>query len=637
MNLSGIIFHIEEDAYEKLNKYLSTIKGYFNATEGRDEIMGDIESRIAEMLQAKVSQTKQAVLLADVESIIAVMGKPEDFASENEQQETPKPQEEQNHRRYRRLFRDPDDKIVGGVCSGIANYFDIDPIWIRAAFAIALFVFGSGVLLYLVLWVIMPEAKTIAEKLQMRGEKVDINSIGKAVNEEFSDVKRRMNKFGERMSSPESRERFRDTTRSLGNDLGHALKSILSVVGKVFSIIFLVLGVILLTGLLAAIFGKGNFMVFDDDSPVRFSIYEIGHSILPSGISSELVITTLILFIGIPLMFIIYRCTKFLFNIQQKNRILNYVASVLWLIGIALVIYIGVMMGTDFSTESYVRKNVSITQPTTKKLFLDVNTLDMDHHRTFIHYGKHGRSIYADNDWTVFSKEDNHYRLGYARLDIVPSETDTFQLVVVKTAHGANREEANNLARNISYEFTQRDSAIVFNNYFDIPDNDKFRAQDVKIILKVPVNGIIYLSNRMGRIIYDIENTNNTLDADMVNRSWIMTNEGLKCMDCTGDEETIDIHGVDDEDGHEKSVIIHKDKNGERIEIEKKGKRMIIHKTYDGDGKIIQEDIEERKDDSDTKDGKKVILNKEIRKDDNGNDTQTHIVIPFRLTPYSYS
>ncbi|HSH65380.1 MAG TPA: PspC domain-containing protein, partial [Bacteroidia bacterium] len=518
MNLSGIIFHIEEDAYDKLNKYLSTIKGYFSTTEGRDEIMGDIESRIAEMLQEKVSNAKQAVLLADVESIIAVMGKPEDFAAENEQQGSKQQSAQSEYTYKRRLFRDPDDRILGGVCSGIANYFDIDPIWIRGIFAIAFFVFGSGFLLYAILWMIMPLAKTTAEKLQMRGEKVDINNIGKAVNEEFTYVKKRMDRFGEEINSPANKERFRETTRSAGHFLGAALTSALKLAAKIFAIIALIISIILLTGLMAAIFGKGNFMVFDADSTIHFSIYEFAASVLPLGISSEMVLTTMILFFGIPLLFIIYSVVKFLFGIKERNKIVNYAASILWLTGIALMVYIGIQVGTDFSTEAFVKKNVNIIQPENKKLYLDINSSDAN--TFYIHH--RGSRIRLDN-WTLISKEGNHYRLGYPRMDIVASETDSFQLVIIKSANGPDKKEASILAKNISYETIQKDSLLLFNGYFDIGEDDKFRAQQVKIVLKVPINKSIYLSKRMEKIIFDIDNVTNTLDRDMVNRSWIMT------------------------------------------------------------------------------------------------------------------
>lgn len=648
MNLSGIIFHIEDDAYEKLNKYLSTIKGYFNATEGRDEIMGDIESRIAEMLQAKVSQTKQAVLLADVESIIAVMGKPEDFASENEEKDTRSAKEATASEEYsyrKRLFRDPDDKVIGGVSAGISHYFGLEPIWIRIAFAVGVFVFGLSPILYFILWVIMPLARTTAEKLQMRGEKVDINNIGKAVNEELNDLKKRATRFGNEMNSPGNRERFRDAAHTAGD----LLRSGFIVVGKVFAGIVLGICILILIGLLAGIFGKGNFSMLDDNGSVKFNLYEIGHAVLPADISPELIVTTLILFLGVPLIFIIYHCIKVLFNIKQRNRGINIAAGVLWIIGIALMVYAGINIGTDFSTESSVKKNMSITTPANKKLFLDVTTLENDFHGSFIHYGKHGRKVYND-DWTIFSKEDNHYRLGYARLDIVPSEADSFQVVVIKSAHGPNREEANLLARNIAYEFKQRDSLITFNNYFDISDNDKFRAQDVKIILKVPVNGIIYLSSRMGKIIYDIQNVNNTLDADMVNRTWKMTNQGLECIDCTGDEATIDIKGNDDEEEDDnKHIFIRRDEHGETIETTHNGKKTIIRRDEHGETietrpdeekKVIIHKTINKKDETDTEDKgegeeKKVIIKKEIRTDKDDKKLNSQISIPFHLVPFS--
>lgn len=621
MNLSGIIFHIEEDAYEKLNKYLSTIKGYFSATEGRDEIMGDIESRIAEMLQEKVSQAKQAVLLADVESVIAIMGKPEDFATDNEPKEAQPKQETPYEARYRRLFRDPDDKILGGVCSGIANYFDIDPIWIRAAFAIALFVFGSGVLLYIVLWVIMPLAKTTAEKLQMRGEKVDINNIGKAVHEEFTDVKKRVNRFGEEINSPAGRERIRNTASSVGHTLGATFVSILTVIGKIVSVFFLIISIMLLTGLLAAIFGKGNFMIFDAETPLQFSIYEMVTSVLPENISPELVVATLILFCGIPLLYIIYSCVKFLFNIRQRNRIVNYTASVLWLIGIALVVYIGVSVGSDFSEEAYTKKNVTLIQPANKKMYLDMVSSDDDHSNRYIHYTRHGKRIHLDS-WTLISKEDNHYRLGYPRMDIVPSETDSFQLVIIKSANGADKRQAGTFAKNISYDAIQKDSLLLFNSYFDIAENDKFRAQEVRIVLKVPVNKSIYLSKRMEKIIYDIENVTNVLDRDMVGRSWIMTQQGLQCVDCSGLEATVDnpdhssidvsIDNDDDEGIHHKHIRIHKGHDDDNDDFdtediqEESGKKVVIHKKVVTDEKRPE------------KENKKIIIEKEIKEEPSG-------------------
>jgi len=535
MNLSGIIFHIEEDAYEKLNKYLSAIKGYFSNSESRDEIMSDIESRIAEMLQSKVSQTKQAVLMADVESIIATMGKPEEFADENTQNTNNNQQHE--NREYiknngkRRVFRDPDDKMLGGVCSGIANYFDFDPIWLRGAFAISFFVFGTGFLLYIILWMIIPEAKTTSEKLEMRGEKVDINNISKAVNDEFEDLKKRVNNWEKSVNTDDNKQKIKNTSHKISSFVGDVFHNIFKVFGKIIAIFFVFLGITLLVALLATLFGSGTISAFSSPGEtIRFSLYEFTNAILPSNLSSEFIVISLILFIGIPLLSIVYGSIKYLFGFKEKNKIVKYTANILWLIGLGMMIYIGVEIGSDFAEHSTTKQNIEITQPTGNILYLDLKPSteeeieDRYNSRRKIHLG----------DWYVLSKDEKRFKLGYPSFNVVASETDNFELVAVKSAEGYDKKEATYRAKNIDYSISQIDSTIQFNSFFEINTADKLRGQELKLILKVPLNKVIYLSKRMEKIIYDIDNIHETYDSDMLNRRWIMTTRGLDCIDCEG-------------------------------------------------------------------------------------------------------
>lgn len=539
MNLSGIIFHIEEDAYDKLNKYLSTIRSYFKDSDGRDEIMSDIESRIAEMLQEKVSKTKQAVLMADVESVITVMGKPEDFAGDNEQAQqsagatagNENTRKEYNGKR-RRVFRDGDEKLLGGVCSGIANYFDFDPIWLRGAFAISFFIFGSGFLLYIILWMIIPEAKTTAEKLEMHGEKVDVNNIGKAVNEEFEDFKKRMKDFGDGINSPENKERVKSSARKATEFAGDVFHNMIKVVGKIVAIFLVFIGIVLMVGLLATVFGKSTINPFYGPAGnIRFSLYEYGAVALPSDLSVELVVLGLVLFLGVPLLVIIYNGIRYLFGIRQKNRIVKYTANILWLCGVALMFYIGSMIMSDFSNQASHKQHIYIKQPQQGTLYLDVKFSGeeeewdrINRHRGHINFG----------EWVLISKDDEKFRFGYPVMDIVPSETDSVELVAICTANGYDRKDALNRAKNIQYSVSQNDSTILFNGYYDVRNVDKLRAQDLQLILKVPVNKVIYLSKRMERIIFDIHNVNDALDDDMLERRWIMTKRGLQCVDCDG-------------------------------------------------------------------------------------------------------
>lgn len=548
MNLSGIIFHIEEDAYEMLNKYLSTIKGYFKDSEGRDEIMSDIESRIAEMLQEKVSNTKQAVLKMDVESVIAVMGKPEDFAGDNSDN-TKKDSTESDNKTFqdrgkrRRVFRDPDDAVVSGVCSGIGNYFDFDPIWLRAAFAISFFVFGSGLILYVILWMIIPKAKTTAEKLEMRGEKVDINNISKTVNEEFEEFKQRMEKFGKDVGSKENRERVRTNTEKASDFIGDVLRNIFQIIGKVFSVILIVIAVFFFVILLGSLFGRNFIHVNTNDTDFSYSIYDMMHSIFPNDLPIELAIIGLVLFLGLPLLSMIYGGVRCLFGIKQKNKIVSYTSTILWLTGLAFIIYVVYQISDDFKEDATSKQNIELVSSKSDTLYLSVKNYDK---YGFNEDESYDSRILIDN-WTLIKKDGKTMSLGYPKFDIVLNEADSVELIAIKSASGFDKKEAFYLAKQISYGVNQKDSLIEFNPQFDIQDGDKWRNQNLRLVLKIPAGKVVFLSPSMKHIINDIDNVTNTYDGDMINRRWKMTSRGLECVDCDGLIDYVDHHKYDHE------------------------------------------------------------------------------------------
>ncbi len=261
INISGIIFHIEEEAYEKLSKYLTTIRGYFNKSEGGSEIMSDIEARIAEMLQGKTSAIKQVVLMSDVDFVMDSMGKPEEFAGESNENSSTAENTETSYQDSepvkKRLYRDGDSKVIGGVCSGIGNYFDIDAVWLRIALLLMFFFAGTGFLLYLILWIAIPEAKTTAEKLAMKGERADINNISKAVKEEAEHLKKRMEKYGDdfKNMAADSRLAPRNTIEKIVDFLGDLLTNIGRVLLKIIGVFMVIIGIIFFLGLSSSIFG----------------------------------------------------------------------------------------------------------------------------------------------------------------------------------------------------------------------------------------------------------------------------------------------------------------------------------------------------------------------------------------------
>jgi phage shock protein PspC (stress-responsive transcriptional regulator) len=187
INLGGIFFHIDEVAYQKLKRYLDAIRrSLSDDPQGRDEIINDIELRIGELLSDRITNERQVINENDIEEITKIMGKPEDYLVDEEIfDDEPKPRKSTTSKK---LFRDGDDKFLGGVCSGLAHYVGIDVIWMRIIWLVLLFGFGIGFLLYPLLWILIPQAETTAEKLQMKGEPVNIDNIERKIREEFSNV-----------------------------------------------------------------------------------------------------------------------------------------------------------------------------------------------------------------------------------------------------------------------------------------------------------------------------------------------------------------------------------------------------------------------------------------------------------------
>jgi phage shock protein PspC (stress-responsive transcriptional regulator) len=188
INLSGSIFSIDEDAYDLLRNYLSRIESHFSDGSERADIMADIEGRIAELFSPSGLQYVQAITIADVEKVIRIMGDPQDIADSADMDD----RYYYGARTGRRIYRDVDKRVLGGVCSGMAAYMSLDVIWIRILFVILGLAFFSGILVYILLWIVIPPARTVAQKLEMKGEPVNISNIGKAVKDEFNTVRKNL-------------------------------------------------------------------------------------------------------------------------------------------------------------------------------------------------------------------------------------------------------------------------------------------------------------------------------------------------------------------------------------------------------------------------------------------------------------
>ncbi len=556
VNLGGTVFHIDDIAYESLIRYLNAIKSHFTSDQGRDEIMQDIESRIGEMFRERMKTGREVITLNDVHEVTSVMGRPEEFAGEDENTSTASSinVNEPIGKLKKRFFRDPDEKFVGGVCSGISAYFGIDPVWVRLIFAVALIVYGSGFWIYILLWIIIPEAKTTADRLMMRGEPVTVASIEKNVREELDGLKDRV-KDGSKATT--SIGKFFET-------IGEVFKFIFLLIGKVIAAFFVFIALIVAVALLASLFGLigapfvhyPGFLNHVFDSTSQFSWIYLGA----------------VLLIAIPALMLAYAGVRFLFKIKRGSRMVGFTALGIWLVALLIVIFGGMSVFRDFSETDSFRKEISLMQPANKYLVLETDE-SKNSESDYNYGGKYYRNI--NNDFNLETDGDKLVSRSVS-LDIVKSPTDSFDLVEIFYAQGSSRKAAIDNASHISYSFSQTDSSIRFNRFFNMDKDDKWRAQKLQLLLRMPIGSRVRFDESLSNIIYDIDNVKNIYDKDMINRTWEMTSKGLICIDCDGTESTLGgTIDISDEDNDTKVEI---NKNGLHISNDK-GDKVIIDST----------------------------------------------------------
>lgn len=560
INISGIIFHIEEDAYDSLSKYLSTIKGYFSKTDGGNEIMSDIEARIAELLQAKINVSKQVILMNDVEHVMNVMGKPEDFGADQNKEDGENNRNTTGEEQFnysgekikRRLFRNPDEKAIGGVCSGLAAYFDIDTVWVRLAMFLLIFFGGVSLWVYIILWIVIPQAKTTADKLAMRGESANINTIFRSFKEEAEDVKNRMNKYGKdfkeeaedvknRMYKQGKEFRNQNYGETVRSNISSVLNTIFSTLGRLIGLFFILIGGTLLFAYVMSLMGISILNSNNDVTHWRRVIFE-------SSSDYMLGVFAFIIVIGIPVVMLIYGGVKLLFRIHYSNRWLNIGLGILWAMGLILGFYVTVTTVKQFNQTSRLKETFMIHGAGDTLVIkmnpasLNVKSMHFENNDDVDTY------LSRNHDGYFFGESNNKLSIiGYAELNVTESNSDSIEMTINRTAHGNTKKEANENAKAIEYSYHQEGNQLIFDEIFLVAEGSKFRAQELDIKIKLPKGKVVYFDKSVKYLLDDVDNTSNTWDGDMVSRRWKMTDRGLKCIDC----EDLDKH--DDEDDYHKS------------------------------------------------------------------------------------
>jgi phage shock protein PspC (stress-responsive transcriptional regulator) len=583
INLSGRVIPIEDSAYESLQRYIESLRRYFASEEGRDEIINDIESRIAELMDDKIRKGASAVTDTDIEEIITSMGRVEDFEKTDAEEKASAAGSGQTSGTYTqaqagpkrikgRLYRDGSDKFLGGVCAGIANYMNVDPAIVRLLFAIITFGgFGMGIIIYLalwiilpvrdletyvgkrlfrnpddkvisgvagglaayfdkpswafrlifaapillnilfgvlngiffmwqrdifpnvfigsfsgtfilayiILWIVLPEARSPFEKMEMRGEKVDVNRIRQNVQEGMNDFKTRMQSWGEEVKqtaetwSKEAKEyantrgkafksEFVETTRPAGQGCLHAI----GVIIKAFFIFIAgCITLALFAALMAILFGGVAW-------------WPINNFLWTSGWQKALAWGTLIFFIGVPIVGLMTWLVRRIARVRSRSHYLGWVFGGLWTLGWICAVFFAISVAKDLRGYERVSDEINLTQPAKGKLIVRVNEPE-------IRYS--GGFGWMRRDNTGWDITEDSLKYTNVKLRIEKSDDSLFHATVYKYSFGSNSRDAQNRAERIVFNVSNQDSILNLGSGLGLGRNSKFRGQGVIVEVQVPV------------------------------------------------------------------------------------------------------------------------------------------------------
>ncbi|WP_454804522.1 PspC domain-containing protein [Mucilaginibacter phyllosphaerae] len=524
ININGIVFHIEEDAYEILKGYMTDVQRHFMNSADSLEITTDIENRIAEMFnEILLKEGKQVVVEQDVRAVVQQMGSVEDFEVE-ENGAKPHAQAAFNYgSEPRRLFRDPDDHLVAGVCSGIANYFDFNSVWIRLLFAISIAFAGTGFILYVILWIVVPKAVTRADRMAMKGQKLDLQGFKTNFEEELTTLRGNLHNF-----SHEARP-FVYKTRDFANDFFGHLGNFLGGAGKT-------IGKLIAIALIASAFAGIVALVVLSVSALVYGSHRYGFShMFPFNIADQRVnnifIICALLMAIIPLLAIILTLIHYVFRGNVINRTAGSLLLMTWIIALSIVIYYTAKTSADFKEYASFSQTINIQPSADSTYYLKLNDIKYltkeDSIRLRVKEDFGGRVILDDDD-------DNNMDMPDKNIEIYIEKSDVAQPVLVESfsARGSDYEDALYNARGTTYQFKQEGNILRFNRRLEKQQDRRWRAQRLHLTLKVPMNFKVVIDNQVDRFIRDIS----VRDCNDINKredaseaKFIMTDNGLQC------------------------------------------------------------------------------------------------------------
>ena len=568
INLGGIVFHIDEDAYQKLSRYFDAIKRSLNNSSGQEEIIKDIEMRISELLSEKLLSDKHVIGLKEIDEVIAVMGQPEDYIIEDDSKA------ESNYQAYKKskkLYRDKDKGMIGGVAAGLSHYLGIDVVWIRVILLLFFFGFGTGILAYIILWIATPEAVTTSEKLEMTGEPVTISSIEKKVREEFDSVSEKFknvdyDKYGNQIKK--GAEKF-------GNSLSEIISNIFKVFAKFLGVILIITGVTVLFFLFVGIFtlGTGAFIEFpwtEFANAGNFTDYPIW-------------VFGLLMFLGVGIPFFFLTLLGFRLlspSMKSIGSIAKYTLLALWILAIAALISIGIQQASEVAYEGKTIKKETLN-------ILPTDTLQIE-----FRYNENYTNDLDDNDNFRFVQDASKNEVIYSNnihFEIEKTDEKAPYIQIERRARGKSFNEAKKRAEKIEFGYRLEGKKILLDNYLLTAVSEKFRDQEVAIYLYLP-EGMLFKVDKSAQHYNQSNNDFFNLHYSSDDYLYKVNETQVKCLNCPDNEnEYEDVEtGMTEEITDNDTVVTTTVKvNGEVVTINQSAKKGL---TINKEGVIIKKE-----------------------------------------------
>jgi len=475
INLAGVFFHIDENAFLKLNDYLNAIKKSFTDAQGRDEIIQDIEARIAELFSEKMKTDKQVVSITEVEAVIEIMGQPEDYMVDDDIFEDQEPKNSHaTYQKTKKLYRDKDHSYIAGVSSGLGHYFHIDTIWVRVLFVLLTILSSGGfAIVYLIFWILVPEAITTSEKLEMKGEPINISNIEKKVKEGFDTVSDKIKDVDYKKYTAKANRGGSEFFKSLGN----LILSFIKIIGKFIGILIILFAGLGLITLIFTILSISTFGIFDAPWMDYVDMVDIG---VPIWLASIIIFFSA----AIPLFFIFLLGLKIVVsNLKSIGTPAKLTLLGVWLLSIFVIAFLGIRQATHraFEEDIVIKENLPIRINDT--LFVKMRDNEWMH-----------TSLERDDDVQIKYNENNEKIIFSKDIRlIVKSTTDTIaRLEIMKSAEGQDYVQARQRANQIMFNSEFKNNTLYLDGFFTTAFKNKYFDQEIEITLYLPEGAILF-------------------------------------------------------------------------------------------------------------------------------------------------